>query len=1501
VDRIVAVVAALRNGQEQLGSGYLVSGRMVLTAEHCVRDNVTGQPAARLRVIRASDGAAADVVDVVPDEELDVAVLRLADDAPWDPDLPLPTMARVDQSQSGVLDDCTGIGFPLFQRDPDLWTRHTSEFHGRIYQTDERESGHLLMREPLIHPGPVTAPEGESLGKRGRSPWGGLSGALIFHRESAIGVVVEHHTRQGDSALRAIGFERIAHSLKIRQCLSLPEPDKLPCVSQQVAALALTATPQSPPMEIPPDTAFFTGRSRELAALRRQLTRRGRKQGNAVVINAVAGKPGIGKSTLAVHAAHELAGDFPDGQLYINLRGADDQPLGAETALEDLLRRFGMSGESLPRTLDGKAAAYRRYVAGKRMLVVLDNAASEQQVRPLLPGAPPCAVIVTSRQILAALDAAQLGLEVLSQTAAMKLLGKVAGSARLRKEPEATARVAELCGFMPLALRIAGAKLAVDSDWTVARLAELLTDERQRLAKLSEGDLDVCTSFAASWHDLPDRDARAFRLLGVIPGLDFDSLAAAAVLDIDPEAADAQLGRLARLNLLEHAPGYGCYRFHDLLRLYARERLEADESPADKRAAFDRLLEAYCDLAEFHEASVITPYFSPPAPGLAYFHLDDVRNRSKGHRFASFEAERENLLAVVEAACQAGEWGWAWRIAERLTDFLFLRGYWNDCERTAFITLHAIGAADTWGRRENYSYVKAYICLARICSRQGRWHECIKYLEDLLDGGSQPPLGAADTFGEIEYELGNAYAALKNWSEAQSHYLASILFFRDRGYTRAATMNLLGLGNICRARGRWKDANVYLEACLQRFQAGNDHEGQALAALELGHLSSDQGELATALHWWEQSLASWHEFEKNEFGNKSGEAVVLNSMGTIYRRQHRWDDAIAVHKQALSTFRKLGILNEEAQALINIAVVYADQGCAADAALYCEEAVEIVRELDTRDEGLLKQAAEIGSSAAAYTLGLLIEDEDPSQAESWYRRAAEAGRIDAAVNLGVLVHGRDPAEAEHWYRIAAGGGDADGQRNLAILLLERGGPLDEAERWLRMAAGVGDHQAESTLGSLLARLDRHDEARKWWNKAEGPLRDAVKTGDQNAVSSLAELLYAQGRLEEAEPWFRKVAEVGTPLAQSNLGTLLYHQGRLEGAELWFRKAADAGFSPATSYLEVVRKDRSAAVLGEWLNQAPDWAASAAYLSQHMQVLSDPLATELLVAACTQATNDSNLWRHLGLLLLDDQAVTAYAAVERNEPNPFQQATSLIADGDTEGAFAWSCLARAAEPGPGALLMGQVQILLNNIDWAREALAAATDEASQDGIADVLVTYGDLLAAQPSHAWLHAEHAAALERAGKTSEAVAAHEQAIALDPDNPSLHMNKGELLFSLSRLDEAQAELLTVTRLRPDDVLGAAVMLAAIEWSTNTDHARDHLRDALASPSKQVMPYPRAFYRAIALAGLGRPTEAFAELKAAATARSQRDLRNVDSDKALLKRFDQPKLPGLNILLRLL
>lgn len=229
-DRVVAVVARLEDGREQWGSGYAIGSRLVLTAEHCTRDKLAGGHSRAIRVVRASDGATCGVSNVVASAPLDVAVLELADDAPWPASLGPPDCARVDRSRSGVLLNCEAVGYPLFQRDPEKRTRDTAEFHGVIYQTDEAESGRILAREPLIHPGPI-APGNE---REAPSPWGGLSGALLFHKRRAIGIVVEHHPRQGASALRAVGFDTVARmatteekAKSIAKALRLPKEGDL--------------------------------------------------------------------------------------------------------------------------------------------------------------------------------------------------------------------------------------------------------------------------------------------------------------------------------------------------------------------------------------------------------------------------------------------------------------------------------------------------------------------------------------------------------------------------------------------------------------------------------------------------------------------------------------------------------------------------------------------------------------------------------------------------------------------------------------------------------------------------------------------------------------------------------------------------------------------------------------------------------------------------------------------------------------------------------------------------------------------------------------------------------------------------------------------------------------------------------------------------------------------------------------------------------------------------
>jgi tetratricopeptide (TPR) repeat protein len=324
-------------------------------------------------------------------------------------------------------------------------------------------------------------------------------------------------------------------------------------------------------------------------------------------------------------------------------------------------------------------------------------------------------------------------------------------------------------------------------------------------------------------------------------------------------------------------------------------------------------------------------------------------------------------------------------------------------------------------------------------------------------------------------------------------------------------------------------------------------------------------------------------------------------------------------------------------------------------------------------------------------------------------------------------------------------------------------------------------------------------------------------------------------------------------------------------------------------------------LNEWISLAADPAASAAFLAGHSGDLNDPQAIALLATECEQQPDDPLVWRHLGLLLQGDQAADGYAAMTTGDPDPAQRAAALLDSGDLDQALAWACLARAADPGPGALLMAQIQLGRGDPDRARQALATATEQVSPGHLGEVLTAYDRLLAAQPGEAWLYAEHADALQRAGQPEAALAAYDQALSLAPGNPSLHFNKGHTLFGLSRMDEAEAELRIVIQLRPGDILGAAVLLAAIAWPTDTGQAEQHLQAALSSPGERLTPFTRAYFRAFALAGLGRADLAVSELEAAVPSRTGQESSLDDTDRMLLAQFSIPPLPGLEQLRRII
>ncbi|WP_207400311.1 ATP-binding protein, partial [Actinomadura fibrosa] len=443
--------------------------------------------------------------------------------------------------------------------------------------------------------------------------------------------------------------------------------------------------PEPVPAQLPPDIPDFTGRDAEVAALTAILRGDRAVPGpGAVTVATVAGMGGLGKTTLAVHVAHAIADAFPGGQLYADLRGDSAAPADPAAVLGGFLRALGMSGTGVPPSLDERVALYRSRLAGRRTLVVLDNVASEEQVRPLLPGTPAAAVLITSRNRLVGLEGAHLlNLDVLPSAQAVEMITRIVGARRVGNETAVAAEIARLCGHVPLAVRIAAARLLGRGHWSLSHLAGVLREERSRLDELVAGDLAVRSNVEMSYRQLPPRTRRAFRLIGLLDAPDFAAWAVAALLDAPVPDAQRHLEALIDAHLvgIVGADGTGQlrYRVHDLLRLYARERCESEDPPDERAAALGRALGGWLALAEEAAERV-------PGPCYAAMHGAAPRWRLPARAVAAlladptgwFAAEHAALVAGVGQACDLGLTELAWDLAASMERYCDVRGMYDD-------------------------------------------------------------------------------------------------------------------------------------------------------------------------------------------------------------------------------------------------------------------------------------------------------------------------------------------------------------------------------------------------------------------------------------------------------------------------------------------------------------------------------------------------------------------------------------------------------------------------------------------------------------------------------------------------------------------------------------------------------------------------------------------------------------------------------------------------------
>jgi DNA-binding SARP family transcriptional activator/tetratricopeptide (TPR) repeat protein len=624
------------------------------------------------------------------------------------------------------------------------------------------------------------------------------------------------------------------------------------------------------PRQLPPDVRGFTGRAEQLARLDALLTG-GRSAEGVVVISAIAGTAGVGKTALAVHWARQVADRFPDGQLWVNLRGYHPgQAVTPGQALTGFLRALGVPGAKIPIDLDEQTARYRSLMENRRMLVVLDNAHSPEQVRPLLPGAPGCLVLVTSRNRLTSLVAAEaaqpLVLDLLPVDEARRLLAVRLGAERVAAEPEATDEIINRCARLPLALAIAAAHAARRPDFPLATLAAQLRDEGSRLDMLGSGDAatDARAVFSWSYQVLSPAAGWLFRLLGLCPGPHISVPAIASLAALSLSDARALLAELSDAHLVnEYVPGR--YGLHDLLRAYAAERALAHDDQADRGAALHRLLDHY-----LHSGAAAARLLDPrrqavaiaePQPGVTAEDFTDLEQA-----LAWYAAEHTALLAMIEHAAAAAFSVHTWQLAWVTSDFLNRRGFWYDFRSTQY---KALAAAQRLA--DQHAQAMAHRYIGKATTNLGQYTEATSHLER-----------AIELFRKVDDQIGEGHA-------------------------------YLDLSGVYEDRGRLTEALDHGRQSLERYVAAGHRRGQARALNTLGWFNARLGDYRTALDQCQRALAL-----QQEVDDDIGAATTWDSLGYAHHRLGHHRQAVDCYGHAIDLFERLGIRFELASTLVNL-------------------------------------------------------------------------------------------------------------------------------------------------------------------------------------------------------------------------------------------------------------------------------------------------------------------------------------------------------------------------------------------------------------------------------------------------------------------------------------------------------------------------------------------------------------------------------------------------------
>ncbi len=635
---------------------------------------------------------------------------------------------------------------------------------------------------------------------------------------------------------------------------------------------ALRRAPVPVPRQLLAPVRHFAGRAGELRALTSLLDQAAEESPQAVVISAIGGTAGVGKTALALHWAHQVAHRFPDGQLYVNLRGFDPSGTPAEPA--EVIRRFldalRVPAHQVPSSEPGQQGLYRSLLADRRVLIVLDNARDSAQVRPLIPGGSACLVLVTSRNQLTSLVVAEgahpVTLDVLSRPEARELLARRLGPARIAAEPGVATELTELCARLPLAVAIAAARAAMYPRIPLATLVAELRDASGPLDALDAGEAgsNVRTVLSWSYQHLTAPAARMFRLLGVHPGPDITAAAAASLAGIRPAQARQALNELAQANLLSQ-PTLGRFTFHDLLRAYAAERASTEDTETERREAAGRAGDHYLHTA--HAAAlVLHPHRDAITLGAAEDGVTPERIAGYEQAMAWFEAEQRVLLAVVDQAARDGFDTHAWQLALTLTTFFDRHGYSRSYPRSQRT---ALAAAQRLGDREAQALVHR-------------------------------------SLGHVSVQLG-AY------SDALRHYEQALELYRQLGDRAGQGRILIGLGFTHERQGQYSEALAYCAAALDVYTALGDRPRQASTVNNVGWCHVLLGHYEDALGCCQQAI-DLHQ----ELGDRHGEASAWDSLGYAHFHLGQHAQAVACYQQALERFWELGDRRNQADILTHL-------------------------------------------------------------------------------------------------------------------------------------------------------------------------------------------------------------------------------------------------------------------------------------------------------------------------------------------------------------------------------------------------------------------------------------------------------------------------------------------------------------------------------------------------------------------------------------------------------